>query len=113
MIRAYIEVVRDRASDRGCTGGSEGAIGVGPPGEIPGGVLFLKLAICFSAFFWPFFPLGFWGWQITVDGFAGGPPLVGFPCVPLYLFEAAVAADGGDLMHRASRIRHPPAGRLA
>src|SRR5215831_9325216 len=38
-----MEVVRDRASDRGCTGGSEGASDVGPPGEIPGGFSFWRL----------------------------------------------------------------------
>src|SRR6516165_12440966 len=44
MIFAYIKiVVRDRASDRGCTGGSEGAINVGPPGEILGGFSFIRL----------------------------------------------------------------------
>jgi len=44
MIFAYMEiVVRDRASDRGCTGGSEGAINVGPPGEILGGFSFARL----------------------------------------------------------------------
>jgi hypothetical protein len=41
MISAYMTgVVRDRASDRGCTGGSEGAVNVGPPGEISGGFSF-------------------------------------------------------------------------
>src|SRR5215831_7834325 len=41
MIFAYMDVVvRDRASDRGCTGGSEGAVNVGPPGEILGGFSF-------------------------------------------------------------------------
>jgi len=46
MIFAYMEiVVRDRASDRGCTGGSEGAINVGPPGEILGGFLLSDSAI--------------------------------------------------------------------
>jgi hypothetical protein len=46
MIFAYMEVVvRDRASDRGCTGGSEGAINVGPPGEILGGFSFAKSPI--------------------------------------------------------------------
>src|SRR6516225_2366655 len=44
MIFAYMEVVvRDRASDRGCTGGSERAVNVGPPGEIPGGFSFARL----------------------------------------------------------------------
>src|SRR5262249_31473095 len=37
-----MEVVRDRASDRGCTGRSEGASGVGPPGGIPGGFSFWR-----------------------------------------------------------------------
>jgi hypothetical protein len=46
MIFAYMEiVVRDRASDRGCTGGSEGALNVGPPGEILGGFSFVRLPI--------------------------------------------------------------------
>ena len=46
MISAYIDgVVRDRASDRGCTGGSEGAVNVGPPGEISGGVSFARLPV--------------------------------------------------------------------
>jgi hypothetical protein len=30
-------VARDRAADRGCTGGGEVADDVGPPGEIPRG----------------------------------------------------------------------------
>jgi hypothetical protein len=47
MISAYIaDVVRDRASDRGCTGGSEGAVNVGPPGEISGGFSFAGLPGC-------------------------------------------------------------------
>jgi hypothetical protein len=46
MISAYIDgVVRDRASDRGCTGGSEGAVNVGPPGEISGGFSFAGLPV--------------------------------------------------------------------
>jgi len=46
MISAYIDcVVRDRASDRGCTGGSEGAVNVGPPGEISGGFSFSRLPV--------------------------------------------------------------------
>src|SRR5258707_6807156 len=46
MISAYIHgVVRDRASDRGCTGGSEGAVNVGPPGEISGGFSFARLPV--------------------------------------------------------------------
>jgi hypothetical protein len=43
MIFAYMKiVVRDRASDRGCTGGSEGAVNAGPPGEILGGFSFVS-----------------------------------------------------------------------
>src|SRR5947208_1978500 len=34
-------VARDRAADRGCTGGGEVADDVGPPGEIPRGFRFL------------------------------------------------------------------------
>src|SRR6516225_731151 len=46
MISAYISaVVRDRASDRGCTGGSEGGVNVGPPGEISGGFSFARLPV--------------------------------------------------------------------
>src|SRR5215468_2244729 len=46
MISAYIDgVVRDRASDRGCTGGSEGAVNVGPPREISGGFSFAGLPV--------------------------------------------------------------------
>src|SRR5258708_37208807 len=46
MIPAYIAgVVRDRASDRGCTGGGEGAVNVGPPGEISGGFSFARLPV--------------------------------------------------------------------
>jgi len=60
MIFAYIKiVVRDRASDRRCTGGSEGAINVGPPGEILGGFSFLKLAIDLTAFSAMFVQSGF------------------------------------------------------
>ena len=65
MIFAYMEiVVRDRASDRGCTGGSEGAINVGPPGEILGGFSFLALAIDLSAFFGLLVQPGFEAGQI-------------------------------------------------
>ena len=38
-------VARDRAVDRGCTGGGEVADDVGPPGEIPGGFRFLGRAL--------------------------------------------------------------------
>src|SRR4051812_36072778 len=42
IISAYMEgVARDRAADRGCTGGGEVADDVGPPGEIPRGFRFL------------------------------------------------------------------------
>jgi hypothetical protein len=60
MIFAYMAiVVRDRASDRGCTGGSEGAVNVGPPGEIPGGFSFPKLAIDSTSFLAVFVQPGF------------------------------------------------------
>ena len=60
MISAYVEgVVRDRASDRGCTGGSEGAVNVGPPREISGGFSFPKLAIDLTAFLALFVQPGF------------------------------------------------------
>jgi len=65
MIFAYMEVVvRDRASDRGCTGGSEGAVNVGPPGEIPGGFLIAERAIDVSAVFSRFVQPGFEAGQI-------------------------------------------------
>jgi hypothetical protein len=42
MIFAYMSgVARDRAADRGCTGGGEVADDEGPPGEIPRGFRFL------------------------------------------------------------------------
>ena len=44
MISAYIELFATEASDRGCTGGSEGAVNVGPPGEISGGVFICQVA---------------------------------------------------------------------
>jgi len=41
MMIAYMEAVaRDRAADRGCTGGGEVADDTGPPGEIPRGFSF-------------------------------------------------------------------------
>jgi len=47
MIFAYMEiVVRDRASDRGCTGGSEGVANIGPPGVILGGFSFARSPVC-------------------------------------------------------------------
>jgi len=46
-------VVRDRASDRGCTGGSEGAANVGPPGEILGGFSFARSPVPRSVPSWP------------------------------------------------------------
>ena len=36
----FTVVARDRAADRGCTGGCDGAEDVGPPGEIRGGFSF-------------------------------------------------------------------------
>ena len=36
----FVTVARDRAADRGCTGGCDGAEDVGPPGEIRGGFSF-------------------------------------------------------------------------
>jgi hypothetical protein len=45
MMIAYMKnVARDRAADRGCTGGGEVADDMGPPGEVPRGF----------SFFWAF-----------------------------------------------------------
>lgn len=78
----------------------------------PGGFSFPAPTIDFSTFFGRFVQLGLRVGQLTVERLAGKPRLVGLPCVPFDLLKAPVAADGGDLVHRASRICHPPAGRL-
>src|SRR5262245_19755650 len=122
MIFAYMEVVaRDRASDRGCTGGSEGAINLGPPGEIPGGFLISRLAIDFSAVFARFVQPGFevgqflfaFRPQLALKRLTGELCLIGLPRVALDFLQAPVPADGSDLMHAAAGIGEPLACRLA
>src|SRR5262245_36169123 len=86
MIAAYMEVVvRDRASDRGCTGGSEGAGDVGPPGQIPGGFSFSR------------------AWTQLRAARARGPPTC-----PLLTWERA---DRG-YPHTATNEPHGPLARL-
>jgi hypothetical protein len=86
MMIAYIDAVaRDRAADRGCTGGGEVADDTGPPGEIPRGFSFWQMAIVFSVFFACFVQPGFkvgqflftFRPQLPSERLTGEPRLVG------------------------------------
>src|SRR6185312_16129878 len=122
IISAYMNAVaRDRAADRGCTGGGEVADDVGPPGEIPRGFLIWTMAIGLSAFFARFVQPGFEAGQIlfafrpqlALKRLTGELCLIGLPRVALDFLQAPVAADGSDLMHAAAGIGEPLACRLA